>query len=240
MPKRKLTDALAAEIAKKAKIRVGSKAYRKRNARTEGYVGIENKFIDYTYSGAIVATNTSAMADPTTISCLNGIDTGDGESNRDGRKVNLRSVHLRGAVVLPNQNDLSSTAEPGATVRIALVLDRQANGVTMTSDTCFLAATNVEHAYRNLQYSKRYKILMDKTIQVSPTGGGVNPSAEGTVDAIGNTVPFKFNKKLNIPVTYNGTGNTIAAIVDNALHVVAFASKTGATLNYQSRVRFSG
>lgn len=211
------------------------------NPRTGGFLGIESKFIDYTFDDTIVTTNTSAEMDPpgagaqTTPGSISAIAQGDGESNRDGRKCTLTSVHLRGTVT---QDASSGTSlNNGGIVRLALVQDTQTNGVQLNSENVFLTATNVELAFRNLQFSKRFKVLMSKLIVFNKTAGAGDGTAD---DSPAFVVPFTFNKKVNIPVIHNGTTAVVAAITDNSLHIVAFASTAAVNLKYESRVRFVG
>jgi len=211
--------------------------------RTGGFLGIETKFIDYTYEEAIVNTVTGAEADPpgpgaqTAPGCISAIAQGDGESNRDGRKCTLTSIHLRGSVILDPRSD-TSTSVGGTTVRVLVVQDTQTNGAQLNSEDVILAATNVEHSFRNLQFTKRFKILKDQTFAMK------YPSASGTSvtnDVNGDIKNFKWNFKVNIPVIHKANTAVIASITDNSIHVIAFCSQNGvATLNYNARCRFVG
>lgn len=208
------------------------------NARTAGFMGIEKKFYDKTYGAAIVATTAGAEADPAAnASCLNAVAQGDGESNRDGRKIVLKSIQLRGHITQTTTSE-QADINPSRVVRLLLVLDQQTNGVQLNSEDVVTSSTNVEHAYYNLQHSGRFRILYDKTF-VQPV------SAAGTDNANTNSVGFdtkifKVYKSLNIPVTFDGTTEDIANITDNSLHVICFASQTGGYLEYESRLRFVG
>lgn len=212
---------------------------RRRNTRTAGFLGIEKKFYDKTYSGAIVATVASAEADPAAnASCLNAIAQGDGESNRDGRRCVLKSVQIRGDIYDSGSQDGADPPGP-AVIRVALVWDQQTNGAQLNSEDVFTGATNVEHAMINLQHSGRFRILWDKTFSFgSAVAFNDDGGATGATNRGGKI--FKIYKNLNIPVTFDGTTEDIANITDNSLHMVAFASGTGYFLKYESRVRFVG
>lgn len=210
----------------------------RRNARTGGFMGLETKFIDYSYSGAISTTITGAEADPATVDTLSAIAQGDGESNRDGRKCVLTSLHIRGDVQFDSINAAASGSTPAPDVcRVAVVWDTQSNGAQLNAEDVFLPATHVEHAFRNLQYTKRFKVLYDECFEMVPSAMGGNGT---TASLVGDRKVFKINKALKVPVLHDGTTASMANITDNSLHVIAFGSSTGMTLTYESRVRFQG
>lgn len=209
------------------------------NGRTGGFLGIETKFIDNTYSAAIVGTVAGSETDPnaagaqTTPGTISGITVGTGESNRDGRKYNITSIHVKGDVAL----GADASVVNGETVRVALVLDTQTNGTQLNAEDVFLAASNVEHSFRNLQFTKRFRVLKSQTFACNPQAAAGNGTANDTARI---TYPFDWNVKTDIPVICSGTTNSITSISDNSLHMVAFSSGTNSELKYESRVRFQG
>lgn len=210
------------------------------NARTGGFLGLESKFLDNTFSGALSATVAGGEMDPnaagaqTTPGCISGIAIGTGESERDGRKAFLTSVHVRGDVSIPAATALTA----GSINRVALVWDTQTNGAQLNAEDVFLAASNVEHSFRNLQFTKRFKVLKDQTFTLNPTLGAGDGTAN---DTGGYTQPFNWNVNVAIPVIFSGTTNSITSISDNSLHMVGFTSAGGTVnLRYESRVRFTG
>lgn len=227
------------QVTKRRRVK-GSYSQRS-NVRTGGYLGIENKFIDYTVSGSTIAdTNTGAEQDPATANSISAIAQGDGESNRDGRKALINSVLIRGSVLLQGLGSVSTVQEP-VVVRVALVLDQQTNGAQLDSEDVFLPATNVEHAFRNLQFTRRFRVLRDKTFVLNPQAAAGTGSVNDTSPVI--TAFNWFIGNLKIPVTFTDTTAVVANIMDNSLHVIAFTSSISAglvLLNYQSRVRFTG
>ncbi len=217
--------------------RAGAPSYL--NKRTGGFLGIESKFIDSTYTDAIVTSIAGAEADPpgagaqTSPGSISGIAQGDGESNRDGRKCTLTSVHVRGSVT----RDSASAMTNAAVIRVVLVQDTQTNGVQLSAENVFVDSGNVEHQWRNLQFSKRFKVLKDQTFIVQPPAAGGNGTSN---DAGAGIRTFKWNIPVNIPVIHNGTTVAITNVTDNSLHMLAWSSDTLTTLKYQSRVRFVG
>lgn len=208
------------------------------NARSGGFNGIELKFIDYRVTSpgfALAATVTTAEHDPTGIGSISAIAQGDGEENRDGRKCTLTAVNVKGFVTLQAlNNDL--IAQNPVTCRVALVWDTQTNGVQLNSEDVFTQGL-APYGYRNLQYTKRFKVLADRTFTMNYGGG----AGSGTNDWVGDRQEFSFNKKINIPVLHSGTTAVVASCTDNSLHIIAWASDGAKiNLNYNSRIRFVG
>jgi len=219
-----------------------------RNPRTGGFVGMELKFMDASRSGlALTAPSdaTGGEVDPATMNCLNGIAQGDGESERDGRRVIMKSIQIEGRIAFAASADQADIVT-APNIFIALVWDKQTNQAQLNSEDVFTnpgAATGLAaNPMRDLQYSTRFEVL--KTWRLSrppsPAAGtdGTNTNSVKTPDVL-----FRFYKKLpNIPVTFNGTGATVASITDNSLHLIAYASQVtqASTINYNSRLRFVG
>jgi len=215
------------------------------NVRLGGFLGIENKFYDTSFTGAIASTTgwTAAEIDPASVLCISAPAQGDGESNRDGKKINITSAYVGGVVSLSAQTN-ASTADTSPVVFIALVLDMQTNGAQLNSEDVYINplanAITASTPLRNLQYSKRFKVLKTKTLQFPP----LPLSYDGTnMEQSGVDKSFKMNiSKLNLPVTFTATTAGVANVVDNSLHLVAIASGTGTipTIYYNARVRFVG
>lgn len=217
------------------------------NQRTGGYLGLEKKFLDLFVANGTISAPTDASGgehDPGTQSCLNGITQGTSESNRIGRNVTIKSVQVSGQVVCPIQSSATTGDEAGV-VKLYLVLDTQTNGAQLNSEDVFknisgdarLAAS----PFRNLEFSKRFTILKKKkvTLRMPPITG-----ATTAIEQQGFQIPFEMYHNFGdgMVVNYTGTGNTIAAITDNSLHIIAYTSSTGLgpKLYYNSRLRFTG
>lgn len=218
---------------------------RRRNVRTAGFLGIETKFYDTSRAGYTILTSTDMSgheADPTTINCISAPAQGDGESNRDGKKINITSMHINGVVVADIQADQTAT-DLQPMVLIAVVLDTQTNGAQLNSEDVYKntsgnAALTIA-PLRNLQYSARFKILGYKLLKLAPppiTYDGAN------IEQGGVQASFSFNKKVNIPVAFTGTTEGVANVTNNSIHIIACTNNTGAspTLYYNARIRFVG
>lgn len=207
------------------------------NYRTGGFDDIEVKFVDYTYDEAIVSTVAGAEADPATPGCISAIQQGDGESQRDGRKATLTSVYINGTVQLDQISDATSITN-ARTVRLALVLDTQTNSQQENSEDVFTDPGELPFGFRNLAFTRRFKVLWDKTFNLQASAAGGNGTQ---IDIGGTRRNFSIYKKLRLPVIHTGTTAAVASISDNSLHLVCWSDAAGAcTLKYNSRVRFTG
>ena len=226
---------------------------RSRNRRTAGFLGIEVKFFDTSVIGSQLVSSVSqsgGLHNPVTLGipqCLNMVPQGDGEQDRDGRKMMMRSISVNGHL---NRNSLASgptDLEVAPDYFIALVLDTQANGATLNSQDVYQNPSGLSTLstapFRNLQYSQRFTVLATKRIigrQLSV--GVIDATGSGSFDVAGQHYPFRFDKKLAIPVMFTGTTATIANIVDNTLSILAWTSNnTNPTqISYNARLRFVG
>ena len=211
------------------------------NQRSAGFIGIEKKFFDsYVTNGAIVNTCAGAEQDPAAnASCLNAIAQGDGESSRDGRKCVIKSVQVKGllkGVSLPDQPD----ATPSPEVRVVIFVDQQTNGAQCNSEDVLLDGAGIDVlSLRNMQYSRRFYTLFDRTYTMGAPTFITDGANTGSI--VFGARPFSMFKKLNMEVNFTGTTADIANIADNSIHVLAIASGSGvATISYQARVRFVG
>lgn len=221
-----------------------------KNIRQGGFRDLELKFRDSAltevgFSGA--AALTGGEFDPnyfdggaTNMLCLNGIAQGDGEEQRDGRRVVLKSIFVTGYVTQGPLVNQTVGADVGRVI-LALVHDKQTNGAQLNSEDVFKnpsgSTAHVAHLVRNLQYSQRFDVLWKKTYVMPP----LPTSYDGTNMEMGETgIKFKVWRTLDLPVQFTGTGSTVASIADNSLHLIAFGSGAGLSLGYNARVRFIG
>ncbi len=222
------------------------KRARKRNIRTAGYLGIETKFFDTAVNGTALGAPTDATGgeiDPTTLLCLNCPSQGDGESQRDGRQIAMKSLHIKGNVIIPKQSD-QATLDNGTEIYLAVVLDKQTNGAQLDSEAVFTNPSGsgnlAASPFRNLQYGKRFTVLKSWKTQVS----NLMSTYDGTnIEQSGLFKPFSFNISLkNMKVNFTNTTSVIGNIADNSIHVIGYCSNTelAPIVFYNSRLRFVG
>lgn len=221
-------------------------ARRRPNARTGGYVGLEKKFIDQSFTGNFSSTWAGGELDPTgsSVLTLGAAAIGDGPSDRDGRQVKIHSIYIKGVLTYAAQESLTAPPDDQI-VRVALVLDRQTNKAQLNAEDVFgtIGAGLDVYSVRNLEYVKRFKILKDKTWRMPVSTAVVN---EGAVNqfAMGQvSIPFKLAYTFRTPITVEyasaGTTGVIASIVDNSFHLIGTASSTTAGITYRCRTRFT-
>lgn len=207
-------------------------------------LGTEVKFVDRELDDDNVLAGIAGNEhDPPTILCLNGIGEGDGESEREGRKVILTGLHIKGAIRPP----VKTAGAAPATSRyayICVVLDTQTNKTQMSAEDCFVEPTNANlapFAFRVLKNVQRFKVLWSKLVTLNYTNSSAHEDPGGTVyNAVPSWEDFTVNLPLQIECNYTGTGDTIASIMDNSIHVLAFANEGTPVLAYTSRIRFVG
>lgn len=244
---------------RKVRRRTGPYSRRRRNLRTAGFLGIETKFHDTALIGAVVpaAGNMSgAEVDPATFSCLNGIAQGSDESQRDGRKVTNKSIHVRGYIHRVTA-DMQAEALEAAIVSVWLVKDMQTNGAQLNSEDVFVNPSNTAQTaaqpFNNLEFSSRFKVLAHKMVTIdTPNMSGdtsVGPITDTPVARAayletttqgGAIRRFEFHVPLNETALYNGPGATVGDVVNNSYHIIANGNITGNFINYNCRLRFIG
>jgi len=155
------------------------------------------------------------------IQTLNLIAPGMGSFNRVGRKVLLKSLRLKGYVLL--QQAPSTALQEGCMVRMAVVWDHQPTGTVPTFETIFgftkqdgteSSTVCAPPRYDNMA---RFKIIKDVTMRCSP-------QTAGTLAGVAQEEVFPFDEyiNLNLTTTYGGQSATctIADIATGALYIV--------------------
>jgi len=222
---------------------------RRRNVRTAGFLGIETKFYDTSLGATALTAPTDASGgefDPSATSMISTPAQGDTEQNRDGKRIVIRNVHINGNIVVPPGID--KTAMPGQVdVFVALVLDTQSNGAQMNSEDCFKnlsgAAAQAPNPIRNLLFGPRFRVLKSQNFLMPIPSA----SYDGTnIEIAGTRRDFDWFLNLkDLVVNFNATTptvTTIASVVDNSLHVIAYCNSTSLapTIAYNARIRFVG
>jgi len=216
------------------------------NVRTGGYNGLELKFIDAKYSGAIPLLTTGATALEADIGggqdCLFCPTQGAGPSDREGRKATVKSLFMHGSVYLPVVGAVDAAKFPGP-VHIYVVLDTQTNKQQSNSEDILQGSTSVLiQPFQNLSSGKRFRILAHKVIYPR------SPPSFTTDDLPQQVYPFTISlPKLNVETCFAENSAVIGAITDNSLHCLAFYQAPAAStltsipqLTYNVRCRFVG
>lgn len=183
-----------------------------------------------------------AELDPATLNALFCPVTGDDFLNRDGRKVQVVAIKIKGLIQQAVQAT-QTTADAIPVVRILLVQDKQTNATQLNSeDVLGNAVTSPIFAFQNPAFFGRFKVLKDKTFSI-PVPFSAQDAA-GTFVSGSKDIPFKFTRKFKKPVVvhYNGTNaGTVADTIDNSFHIIGTQSENAGiqcSLTYQCRTTF--
>lgn len=221
---------------------------RARVAVTAKALGIETKFLDTSLGSTALTAPTDATGgefDPSATSMIMTPAQGDGPSNREGKRITVKSIYVRGMIdVAPQINQ--AAVDPATSIFIALVQDKQTNTAQLNSEDVYTnpaaSGTLAVRPLRNLLFGERFKVLATEqfTLHCPPV------SWDGTnIEQGGVQRPFEFYKDLNMVVNFNQvtpTTQTIASVIDNSLHIIAYCSNTSLapTILYNARCRFLG
>jgi len=220
------------------------------NRRTAGFLGIEKKFYDTMLVATALGADTGMAGgeyDPSATSMISTPAQGDTEQNRDGKRIVIKSVQVRGIVTtdgLTAQANLSSAT--ACETFVALVLDTQTNGAQLNSEDVYknlqAQASGVAQPLRNLLFANRFRVLKEWQMTLKPSVASNNASA-ATISVNGDLQEFEAFIPLDLNVNFNsGTTASVANVIDNSLHIIAFASSTAMTpkISYNARIRFMG
>ncbi len=209
--------------------------------RTIGYYGRfgrsagknqEQNFLDVTITDAAVATGGTVQSN------IQLVVQGDGQSQRNGRKINIRKVQARWDITLPTTATAADTSD---VVRLLLVHDKSTNGVELTPGNVNSGVLVLDDylAFNNLINTGRFVVLMDRFYELKSQAG----SGRGTTDTLSygeDVICDSFFKEMDLSVQYDTSASTgvISTIRTNSLHWVTFSKAGLCALNMKSRIRF--
>lgn len=131
---------------------------------------------------------------------LNGVATGTDFTDRNGRKIVMKSLHIKGFVYPQDTATLNNLA------RLIIFYDSQANGATPNVTDILKSTSSLSQL--NLNNRDRFKILVDKQYPVAMNNNTATQAIAG-----GPTVhKVKIYKKLNMETIFGGTTAAIASI----------------------------
>lgn len=166
-------------------------------------------------------------------STVNAPQQGTEVYQRVGRKISIRSIHMRGTINVPQQTDLALMC---TNVRIIVYHDKQCNNATATVGNILQNADN--NSFRNIDTTRRFKILYDKNYSfnknIAVLAGPVYSSPESQYN-------FEdLNKKVNIPIHFQGNAGTVADIASDNIGILCIADvATNAFLDGYFRIRYT-
>jgi len=216
--------------------------------RTAGFLSIERKFYDTSLTETAIPAPTDSAGgemDPSATSMVSTPAVGDGEQNRDGKQIVCLYLEIKGHV---RTSAIEAALFPGqfTQVMVAVVLDKQTNAAQLNSEDVFKnlagSATTATEVLRNLLFGKRFRILKEHVFDVTPNATTQQAANDYSTSQGGKSFRW-FIPLRNLKINFNaGTTASIANVLDNSIHVIAFANNVGLTpvIAYNARLRFMG
>jgi len=191
---------------------------------------MERKYID-------TELDISDLTSQWNVHLCNGVATGDSYDSRDGRKVVVKSIQIRGTIS-PTDAQVVNRHH-----RMILFVDKQNSsndptgaGAPATAEMALLLRDNTDsHSMLNPVTSGRFQILKDWSFSL-----GFSDTTNGAIQDP-TWKDIKLYKKLNIPVLYSATTGGASAINDKALYIAVMntaSTGTGSKVFLDVRVRF--
>jgi len=199
----------------------------------QGLGTVEKKVVDIVYATYAVEET------GTVLTLLNGCAPGSQNFNRIGRKINMKSLQIRGMIY---NTDLSVGAR---LIRMIVVYDKQANGTAptyaniVTSNDISGATSSTAYDMVNLNNRERFEIIRDKCWVFGPLQNTTDQSLAGDsqVACLNEFIPLK-----NRQTIYNaGAAGTVGDIASGSLYVFWIANTanaTGSSVQCSYRMRF--
>ncbi len=182
---------------------------------------VEIKFADKTVDDSLISATGTVQGQ------LFVIPEGDGQSDRHGRKIQLKSFQWRGQISLPSSG---TVGEGSDSVRMIVLKDNSANGA-LPAVLDILVLEDWE-SFKNLENVSRFTTLLDRTMSLC-TGGLASTPLTAPVERA-----FNYYRKFDIPIEYNDSATTGVIATINTNNVVMLLLSRQGKLIINSCVRF--
>ena len=181
-----------------------------------------------------------------TVQSLVTIQQGDQPYERNGNQILVRKLTVRGAVqLLSDSSDTLTNIKAGTEYfRWMIIIDTQCNGIFPDLTNIFEEDPTGQDQldiYNGLSETGRFKVLMDKYIEIPPITAAFNTSTNH-YHIPNRAKKFKKTFNLNLPVRYyNNTANFDSLRTNNIFMVVftGASSTTRMDIQWRSRGRFT-
>lgn len=218
-----------------------SRQPRRRNVKAGGSLSFQNRMfkVEAKANYALSQLNTemkekdisftASGAGGGSVLLLNGLQQGTSNTNRIGETVRWKNISMRVAY--------GGHASENIWYRYLIVRDRQPNGTAATVGTILNAAS--VQAHRNLNFSKRFKVLADRTLYLPLGDGSVDGGFTSLfidLEKVRKAQPAK-NKSANETNYGLGNAGTIADITENAYYLVQVSSATTNNPTFSGDIR---
>lgn len=162
---------------------------------------------------------------------LCNIAEGNGLSERNGRRVTIKSIQIKGTAE-------KKVGNPHDNMMLCLVLDRQCNKANATYDSVYEASDYF--AFPNVSNQKRFKILKNWYIDIN-AHSSVELSTVSVPDP--EAVSFEcYLKNLNIEINYDDSLSTgvVSTITSNNLFLMGVSSNSSTSeIKLNCRLRYT-
>lgn len=179
------------------------------------------------------------------VNSLVQIAHGDSGDKRNGQKIMLKKITLRGtSEAYQNSNTTFNSTTPGDVwFRWFLIVDTQANGSAAPLTDVFETNPTGQDTFdlfNSLRSSGRFKVLLDKFVKVNAAAPMYNSTTQHTHVPNRLTHFKKTIGNLNIPISYYDGSDALTSLKTNNVFLVVFNGHDGTNLgiNYRVRVRF--
>jgi len=246
-PKQRATAGMVQRLNRQGLVPGGNTYRRRMTYRKSRGAPNEVKYFDQGVNASFVANAvTSTTPAYSQFNTIVGINRGDAANERVGNRIQLTSIDIRGLVGLPRESSSSDTVADWAAGpsqwRIIMYQDQQCNGALAPIASMLdlaLVNANPVNAYNNLQYSGRFRILMDKFITLEP-GAAVYNSVATKYVTTGNVKHFKKHIKCDIPITFVGDTGALTNLTTNNIGLIFCCNNNWhEQFEFRTRVRYT-
>lgn len=199
------------------------------------FISIEKKFFDVNVTTPVAITQAPKIM----YSSLNLVTSGAGEQQMIGRKINVKSITLKQIVTKDDNTGVIGSLVSNSSYRIALVLDRQANGAAANA-TAVYETTHILSPLK-LENSKRFYVIKEWYGTINQVGiyNGTN------YDVPRNDAMEFWFKRCNIQLNFasEATPGTrvITEVQSNNLFLIASCTESDTQMyhRFHCRIRFT-
>ncbi len=196
-------------------------------------LSVEKKWVETAYTVTPVPF-LGSIQDSINLVVQNATQTG-----RIGRKITIVKVHFKWLASVPIVDGQPTIVPNSDVLRLMMYHDKQCNGATATVSD-LLAATDIL-TYRNLSQGRRFKVIMDKSIDLH------YHNLQRWVDGMGGSFYYatsqmysgEFHQKVNIPIEFDGAAGLITEVTSNNIGLLAISQWGRAELRSRARIRYT-
>lgn len=192
---------------------------------------LETKYFDQDFAYTVGTGNNWNSTNSGTMRYLFNPQDGTETNEREGQKVTVHKIHMRGYIWVPKQDGISTvTADNSANVRLILCFDRDCIGGIAAGNQVIRNPNSSNSILANIQPMNidnigRFKIVYDKTFRCENPNPIVQGTLGATIDQYGLAYPFKKTIKFKKPVPVDFFKDVASTAQDAILHnnLIAFA-----------------